>query len=248
MNNARCFWLLSLVWLLFNRINAQIAPFSKTQFEHYADQQGLYSRYILSIAQDHLGFIWLGTRGALYRFDGHQFLEFQHDPENPSSLPATNIRFIYEDREHILWLGSGGEGLSRLDPKTGDFTNYKNDPNDPNSLTNNAVLTALEDRRGNFWLGTARGLFLMDRKKGSFQKMAFSSETFTERPNYLHIQTMTEDSNGNLWLGSIDAGLFRFDLSTYTFESVPLPFQDKISGTNADFWITSIIEDSFGKI
>ena len=64
---------------------------------------------------------------------------------------------LHLDRQGILWIGTFGGGLNRLDPATGEFTRYLHDPEDPNSLSRNGVTTILDDSAGNLWVGTYRG-------------------------------------------------------------------------------------------
>src|SRR5580692_12382581 len=42
-------------------------------FRHYGAAEGLQNLAILSLAQDGQGFIWAGSEGGLYRYDGTRF-------------------------------------------------------------------------------------------------------------------------------------------------------------------------------
>src|SRR5450755_742598 len=42
-------------------------------FRHYGPAEGLQNMAILSLAQDRAGYIWAGTEGGLYRYDGTRF-------------------------------------------------------------------------------------------------------------------------------------------------------------------------------
>jgi len=42
-------------------------------FRHYGDADGLQNMTILSLAQDGAGYIWAGSEGGLYRYDGTRF-------------------------------------------------------------------------------------------------------------------------------------------------------------------------------
>lgn len=52
--------------------------------------------------QDRRGFMWLGTRDGLNRYDGYE------------SGPTTAATAIVEDRSGNLWIGTDGDGLFRL--------------------------------------------------------------------------------------------------------------------------------------
>ena len=42
-------------------------------FRHYGFVEGLQNLTVLSLAQDGAGYIWAGTEGGLYRYDGTRF-------------------------------------------------------------------------------------------------------------------------------------------------------------------------------
>lgn len=46
-------------------------------FEYYGQEQGLSSSLVRAMAQDKQGFLWIGTRSGLFRYDGVQFQVFQ---------------------------------------------------------------------------------------------------------------------------------------------------------------------------
>ena len=46
-------------------------------------------RSIFDIKQDQQGFMWFGTRGGLYRYDGYRVTAFTHDHETHPALPKT---------------------------------------------------------------------------------------------------------------------------------------------------------------
>lgn len=243
-------WAPILLLLLFNSLglSAWQTTFPQIQFERYAEEQGLYSANIFSIAQDHLGFIWLGASGVLYRFDGRRFVAFQHDPDDPYSLPNANVRFIYEDREHTLWVVCAGEGLTRLDRKTGRFITYRKNPDDPNSLSSNDLSAVLEDSRGAFWITGSSGLDLMDRKEESFHNIKAPSELLSHPKAIFHVSSIAEDSKGNLWMGTLESDLLSFDPVAQVFEAVRLPYQDQNLLSVRNVWIESITEDLLGQL
>src|ERR1700761_7526191 len=84
----------------------------KLRFTHLSGEQGLSNSTIEAIYQDGPGFIWIGTRDGLNRYDGHEMVVYRNDPEDSGSLSDGYVRCIYEDREHQLWIGTVN-GLNR---------------------------------------------------------------------------------------------------------------------------------------
>ncbi len=207
-------------WLLIPSLVASLAiapPLQAqtpaTRFEHLSVEDGLSHSAIMAIAQDRYGFLWIGTRNGLNRYDGYRFRVFQHDPEDPTSLADSDIDSIYEDRSGELWIGTSG-GLHRFDRAEERFIRYLHDPEDPRSLSHNFVTAIFEDHTRTLWIATYGGLNRL-AADGAFQ-------------HYLHdpadaralsdswVETLAEDGEGRLWVGT-NGGLDLYDRPSGTF-------------------------------
>ena len=69
------------------------------RFVSYGSADGLPSGRVYAIAQDADGFLWLGTRNGLCRFDGAGFKVWK----GPGRVNALAV-----DRNNRLWLGTTG--------------------------------------------------------------------------------------------------------------------------------------------
>ncbi|PJI90574.1 sensor histidine kinase [Sphingomonas koreensis] len=67
---------------------------------------------VWALAQSADGFLWLGTGGGLYRFDGVRFEEFR--PAPGERLPSANINSLYAAPGGDLWIGFEAGQISRL--------------------------------------------------------------------------------------------------------------------------------------
>ena len=128
----------------------------KLKFKRISIEQGLSNSTIETIYQDKRGFIWIGTRDGLNRYDGYQMVVYRYDPKNAGSISDNYIRCIYEDRNQNLWVGTTN-GLNRLDPAKNSFTRYKHIPGNPQSLSNNLVTCIYEDPNKRLWVSTYGG-------------------------------------------------------------------------------------------
>ncbi|MGD9316659.1 MAG: two-component regulator propeller domain-containing protein, partial [Anaerolineae bacterium] len=61
------------------------------RFGQITVEHGLAQNRVTSILQDAQGFIWFGTGAGLQRYDGREFLIYQHDPQDPDSLSSNAI-------------------------------------------------------------------------------------------------------------------------------------------------------------
>ena len=84
-------------------------------------------------------------------------------------------------------------------------------------LPNNTVYSSLKDRDGFMWFGTWYGLCRFDGAR--FQTYNQKTKPGSDIPPR-KIQTVAEDSNGNLWLKTADMKLYVFYRETEVFHSV----------------------------
>ncbi|TQV88319.1 ligand-binding sensor domain-containing diguanylate cyclase [Aliikangiella coralliicola] len=176
-------------------------------FLRLGDNQGLPSNIVITIMQDSYGYIWFGTGAGLSRFNGYQFTNFQHDPQNPNSLLANKIWALYEDEKGILWIGTEFGGLNRYDPSTGLFSAYIHDPENQHSISHNYVREIHPAPNGKLWIGTSGGgLNLFDPQTGQFKHYKHDASN----PNSLsgnYIRALKTDAKGGLWIGLSSSGL-----------------------------------------
>lgn len=97
---------------VFSRLFPQNA-----QFERIPNELRLSQNLISALCQDRQGFIWVGTKDGLNRFDGYRFRVFQHDPFDSTTISDNNVRCILEDKRGWLWIGTTN-GLNIMDRKT----------------------------------------------------------------------------------------------------------------------------------
>ena len=127
----------------------------QVRFDHITMKQGLSQNNIEVIIQDHRGYLWLGTRNGLNRYDGYNMVVFRHNPEDPHSLRDNVIEALYEDHRGVLWAGTQNGWLEKYDRETQSFTHYK---------IGSHVLSIMEDSSDTLWIGTQDpGLFQFNR-------------------------------------------------------------------------------------
>lgn len=68
-------------------------------------EQGLHDGTVRCIGQDRYGYIWIGTVGALNRYDGNKVVQFTNIPGDTNSSYGSQPRCIHSDKKGRLWIG-----------------------------------------------------------------------------------------------------------------------------------------------
>jgi ligand-binding sensor domain-containing protein len=87
-------------------------------------EQGLSNNAVISICQDHNGFLWIGTYDGLNRYDGYGFKVFHNVIGDSTSLAINTIYTIEEDNNRRIWVG-GQEGLCVYNVLTSKFSKVR---------------------------------------------------------------------------------------------------------------------------
>jgi diguanylate cyclase (GGDEF)-like protein len=176
-------------------------PFAHVSFRHHMNDALSFGT---SIAQDHDGFIWLGTQSGLVRWDGFRARRYRADPEQEGSLPDGYIQSVHVDTGGRLWVGTSAGGLARYDAARDRFTVI---PAGPGGLDHARVSGIVDDGAGGIWVGTGAGLERVDA--GGKVHGAASGAPQLAAPALPPggVDALLRDRQGGLWIGTRE-GLF----------------------------------------
>lgn len=217
---------LSLILLIINCLAV-----CAVNFHHLGPEDGLCYPAVISIFQDTLGRMWFGTREGITIYDGHTMSNLEsfdynlfHRVEDGQKgkndftsdtlgnvffrAGSTIIKYdihtgaftYFSDmnatalggRDTAIWVHAD-KGLYRWDDKTGQFNHFSN--------TGLRKVTRLfYDSMNTLWLGTAKGLF-------------YSTDQihFIKKLDRVHVSSIYESRQKELWVGSQNNGLYRID-------------------------------------
>lgn len=170
-------------------------------FESVGDADSIPDNNVTALAQDHDGFLWIGTPNGLVRYDGYRFRRFARDPRDPESLGGVFIRALLIARDGRLWVGTDADGVSVYDPANGRFTRHGHRDDQDDSLSHNQVRALAEDADGSIWVGTRGGLDRLDPVNGRVQRQTrrFGAATIDTDER---VFALLYDRRGDLWIGS----------------------------------------------
>jgi signal transduction histidine kinase/ligand-binding sensor domain-containing protein len=112
---------------------------------------------VIAMTLRHDGYLWLGTRNGLVRFDGVRFTVF--DQHNTPGLNSSSIVHLFEDSQTNLWIGTeiGGVALLKPDGQVRSLDIGR-------GSVQSRLVSACEDSAGAVWLYTANGLLCRYQK------------------------------------------------------------------------------------
>src|SRR5690554_888790 len=194
-------------------------------FRSVSTGSSLSQSSVLCMVQDSTGFLWVGTKDGLNRFDGYEYVSFKYDVEDESSLSNNEISCLVLQDSTYLWIGTRSGGINRLELATNKITRYR-------GLTYDDLIRDLYiDEGGHLWAGTSEGLLLYEsgpeNEPGQFKNISrnviyrqHTNEPFNPIRENVSVVSMFQHEPGKLILGA-EEGLFEFDLAeASSFRSV----------------------------
>jgi signal transduction histidine kinase/ligand-binding sensor domain-containing protein/DNA-binding response OmpR family regulator len=201
-------------------------PAEKNNYSTFAhslqDSMSVASNNIYSLLIDSKGTLWIGTFGG-----GLQYCEKNGDRLNFKRMSAISdkqsaLHSLLQDSNGLIWVG-GNDGVIVFDPddivrNPNNFQHFRFDPDNRNSISFNEVKCLFQDNRGRVWIGTAGGGLNRAIKNQSDGKIHFVHYSVTDGLVNNVVQSITEDDNHNLWIGT-ESGLSKFNPETGIFEN-----------------------------
>ncbi|PVH26689.1 hypothetical protein DC487_03500 [Sphingobacterium corticibacter] len=127
------------------------AAIAQIYFNNFQVANGLSNNAVLCSAQDQDGFLWLGTRHGLNRFDGYNFKTYFANPNSDTGLGSNFIHSLCVADNKEIWVGTD-QGLYIFDPYRQTFSLLSE------TLTKE-IIQIQKDRIGDMWFIANNELF-----------------------------------------------------------------------------------------
>jgi ligand-binding sensor domain-containing protein/signal transduction histidine kinase len=213
-----------------------LARFDGVRFTTFGLQDGLPSVEVTALCEDHEGTLWIGTSAGLCRHRNGQF-EGMLMPERLANSDV--VTALLEDSDRQLWVGTrtgvgiykngnfvenqalvglgqtvilslaqSREGAVWIGTARGLFEykdNHLTEISGPEGVDAIRAHCLLVDQSSNVWVSIGNGIVLC-RKHDQWI-------TYNESNGlpFDYVTCMTQESDGTIWAGSLDVGLYRFD-------------------------------------
>lgn len=234
-------------FLLFNApAKAEVAPMvntavaaaaenepypKKINFRNIMQNQDIALGEVETITEDHEGFMWLGGRNALLRYDGYEFLPIlvANNPEDPSQTsPVNQVLELLEDSHNNLWAATRS-GLYRYDRNRELLFPIQN--SEGVLLLRETINTLAESPNDELLAGTNNGLFILNTKTLEVQHITHTPEDANSLPGVL-VSDVLVDPQGNVWVGT-EEGFVRINWSNKQ-QTLFIPDSNNLKSTAAN--------------
>lgn len=191
-------------------------------------EQGISESIIKSITQDSYGNMILGTTGGglsiISKDNAQKQLQVSKNISIDQGLVSQYISYIYRARNGAIWIGYQADNRVDCLVLNKDLS-YTITPYTITNLLSFNVSCMLEDQQGAIWLTSNEGVWKLD------PKTAYVSSEYSIFKN---VQTLAEDWNGNMWLGTSDVGaiILKNKLKTRYFENGAAGTFEKLTTEN----------------
>lgn len=170
-------------------------------------EQGLSNNAVISICQDHNGFVWIGTYDGLNRYDGYGFKVFHNIIGDSTSLSINTIYTIEEDQNRRIWVG-GQKGLSIYNVLTSKFTRvrYTTLRGSLDILQDNVHLVKAVDPNCVLVATQHTGLLVFENAAATGYQIAING-----REGNYDVTAAEQTPDHHLWIFVQHQGLFAYD-------------------------------------
>lgn len=160
-------------------------------FGRYQTADGMPNNSVYCTVQDKEGFLWIGTRDGICRYDGYTFTRMG-DTESRKAMSG-KAEALFIDRKGTLWF-STAYGRGSYNPRTGEVTTVSISTDFP-------VKQIIQDAEGDIWF-CSNDLFRYDTA---------TEETTRFPSNGFRFICAASDSNGQIWCTCSDGRFLRYD-------------------------------------
>ncbi len=173
--------------------------------------------------------IWISSFNGLVRYhiDNGTYNHYTTRQGDPKSMRSAASSTVFVDDNHTLWVGVLNAGVNYANINL-PFHQIFVDVQDLGMLSQDKAHALLHDSKGNFWVGYQSGdIEYFSHKTG--ERVVVTTEPILNAAGVGAIFFIFEDSDGDIYMGSWQGGLQKFQPGRNRFVPVIRNHQDMLS-------------------
>lgn len=176
-------------------------------YQFITEKNGLSSQSIWCILTARNNEVWLGSLdNGVHQLKDDKITQYSVN----EGLNGNQILSLFQDKNDKIWIGMQGEGLAMLQ---GDyFSHYFKS----NGLSDNKVQAIVKDNFQNYWLATSEGGLIQMKLENAKPVFTVYTELLGLPSNELSCLAFGNQTNANLWIGTNEKGIVKFDGKKFT--------------------------------
>ena len=201
------------------------------------------------IFEDRSDVFWICTHSGVNKYDPrNERFNVWDTSLARGGLAGGNIQGVFQEDNGVLWVGTVGHGLNRVDRHNGTTEHFKPDRSDPSSLSHSWIRAMDQTADGSIWIATPEGLDRIRPGLPGFEH--FKHDPLD--PSSLSSNTVTAlkvDQENRLWIATARGLDLR--LEDGSFEHIPSDSSDPdglvagayhglLASREGEIWVTSI--------
>lgn len=171
-------------------------------FRHYQVEDGLSHNTVFCVLQDQKGFLWMGTKDGLNRFDGNIFKVFRNDEQDSTTIGEGYIYSLHEDTFGQMWVGTSS-GIYKYIAETESFKLVR-------QTKGQGIGTMGNDARGDIWYISGGSLYQYIPVRDTLLNHGTAGA-----PDYVTAMRFMND--GSLWIGTYSGLVMQYGHSGRSF-------------------------------
>ena len=208
----------------------------RLKFRNINIHNGLSNNNVTCLIQDHEGYLWFGTTNGLNRFDGKEVKIYKNNPLDSASIGGTIIQYLFEDNNNRMWVATN-IGVKWYDRKNDRFVDPQIE-----DLKKVSVKCIIQTSDNKYWFATyGAGVICCNTGFDTVKNYTLSGSTGLTICSDV-INSLFEDSNGNIWISSNDNGLSILNTGSGLVKNINAAGNNLSVSSNIIF---SVYEDSY---
>lgn len=198
------------------------------------DSCTIKNNYVRSLFEDSYGRFWVGCINSLHVYNRLKDNFSEIKLYNRGVCVTPHITCITESKDREIWIATSEHGVIRIRK---DDKVFQTDTGISKRLSSMYLTYIFQDSRGVFWIASENhGLNMYNPKTDEMTVFKAPAQIGSNQ-----ISAVCEDSKGDIFVGTLTNGLYRYNAQAHIFELVPYVNRSLLS-------VKSLLVDNKGRL